>query len=208
MSTNNNNICPREPDMDDCKTKKKRCLTGPCNGGAYTDGEECPTGYDFNPETCECEPRGLFDVYGWAYFCPAYSDGRFGFGGPGYCPGACSAAPADGPDLRGGPVYGCDSPRVVNSYGDQPGGFPSCGFASFNARSEIFCETLSGTLARFTLGGGCGSCTPYEMVSAAWYLIPEDTTIDENTEPTYTAGQPDLGQPPRGDDIDPGAPWE
>jgi len=41
--------------MDDCKTAKKRCLTGPCIGLAYTAGGECPEGSTFDSSTCQCE---------------------------------------------------------------------------------------------------------------------------------------------------------
>ena len=48
--------CPQPPDMDDCKTKKKRCLNGPCVGFTYTAGQECGANSVFNPSTCECDP--------------------------------------------------------------------------------------------------------------------------------------------------------
>ena len=48
-------LCPDAPDMDDCKSRKKRCLTGPCVGQPYTQGSECPPGYTFNATTCQCE---------------------------------------------------------------------------------------------------------------------------------------------------------
>ena len=67
--------CPDLPDMDDCKSKKKRCLTGPCVGEAYTEGEECPAGFVFDASTCECvsvcgtQYRLTITLYGggWPY---------------------------------------------------------------------------------------------------------------------------------------------
>ena len=57
--------CPQPPDMDDCKSKKKRCLSGPCVGLAYTEGEECSGSGTFDPYTCQCEvqtPPGVYLV--------------------------------------------------------------------------------------------------------------------------------------------------
>ena len=68
------NVCPDAPDMEDCKSKKKRCLTGPCIGQSYTEGEECGPGYAFSPDTCECVPIGIrLDVLAvrttlWSYY--------------------------------------------------------------------------------------------------------------------------------------------
>ena len=56
-------VCPQPPDMDDCKTKKKRCLSGPCVGYAYTEGEECPPGADWDPDACTCTPMELMQWY-------------------------------------------------------------------------------------------------------------------------------------------------
>ena len=43
------------PDMKSCKPKKK-CLSGPNEGLAYTPGSECDGGYEFNSVTCDCDP--------------------------------------------------------------------------------------------------------------------------------------------------------
>ena len=40
--------------VGDCN-KKKRCLFGPNEGLAYTPGDECESGYEFNSATCDCE---------------------------------------------------------------------------------------------------------------------------------------------------------
>ena len=204
-------ICPQEPDMDDCKTKKKRCLRGPCSGNAYTKDEECPSGYNFNPETCQCEPQGLFYAFAVAYYCPGYSDGRFDGGGARYCPGSCFSSPESGiPTNRGGPVVGCNAPEpIYTSYGDFPGGFPSCGLWGYTARSEIYCETEGGDLVRFSYGGTCGSCRPKQMISCAWYLVPEDNLVPPDVkDPFAVAEAGDSGQPALPPDIDPGPPWE
>lgn len=42
-------------DMDDCRNTLKRCLKGPNIGKPYQVGDECPSGYTFNPETCDCD---------------------------------------------------------------------------------------------------------------------------------------------------------
>jgi hypothetical protein len=55
-------VCPTPPDMDDCKTKKKRCLKGGCVGQAYTEGEECISGSTFDPETCSCEENVCYQL--------------------------------------------------------------------------------------------------------------------------------------------------
>lgn len=47
--------CPQPPDMDDCKSRNKRCLSGSCVGFVYSEGKECPEGSVFNPSTCQCE---------------------------------------------------------------------------------------------------------------------------------------------------------
>ena len=55
--------CPQPPDMDDCKSRKKRCLTGPCVGFAYTEGEECSGNDVFDPNTCQCEQVNAGGTY-------------------------------------------------------------------------------------------------------------------------------------------------
>ena len=204
------NICPREPDMDDCKTKKKRCLSGPCVGQGYTEDEECPPGFNFNPDTCECEPQSLFYAYALAYYCPGYTDGRNDGSGARYCSGVCETSPVNGiPTNRGGPFVGCNGPEpIYNSYDGRPEGFPSCGFHGYTARSEMYCETVDGDLYRVTMGGSCGSCRPAQMMSCGWYLTPVDSGVPDPSEPTFVAEPPDSGQPPPPSDIDDGAPWE
>lgn len=204
-------ICPREPDMDDCKTRKKRCLRGSCVGQAYTRDEECPQGYTFNPETCQCDPQGLFNVLALAYWCPGYTDGRFDGAGARYCPGTCNPSPLDGlPTGRGGPVVGCGAPEpIYNSYGDDPRGFPSCGLWGFTGRSEIICETANGDLLQLSMGGTGGSSKPRQMVGCAWYLYPWDEPgRPDPKDPLYVSLAGDSGQPPIPGDIDSGAPWE
>jgi len=46
--------------MEDCN-KKERCLSGPNAGLAYTPGSECPSGYTFNKEICDCDFDGFCD---------------------------------------------------------------------------------------------------------------------------------------------------
>lgn len=41
-------------DMESCD-KKERCLSGPNIGLAYTPGQECEAGLEFNEATCDCE---------------------------------------------------------------------------------------------------------------------------------------------------------
>lgn len=61
----------KAPDMEDC-TPKKRCLTGPNVGQAYTPGNECETTAVFDEELCDCIPLSsrywklTFDFYDFA----------------------------------------------------------------------------------------------------------------------------------------------
>ena len=57
--------CPNPPDMGDCKKRKKRCLSGPCVGFAYTAGEECSSGYSFDPDSCQCQPPVSLESGTW-----------------------------------------------------------------------------------------------------------------------------------------------
>lgn len=50
-------------DMESCD-KKKRCLGGVNSGAAYSLGDECPSGFSFSEESCNCEvSTGSVDWY-------------------------------------------------------------------------------------------------------------------------------------------------
>lgn len=49
-------ICPNTGDMTDCN-KKPRCKWGVCEGQSLpSDGDNCPDGYVFREDYCDCEP--------------------------------------------------------------------------------------------------------------------------------------------------------
>lgn len=169
-------ICP-SADMDDCKSKKKRCLRGDCAGQAYTQGNECPAGYDFDPDTCLCTPASCFMIYGEVDKADGFN---VDVGVPCTSPGNFCANPST---LSGAAPFRGYSPQnlgVESFYSPSNCGYRTRG-ALFSYSLEAWCDgRTDGILRTFSV---TQYSTDWQPTRARLYIIPFPTPAGcENRE--------------------------
>ena len=158
--------CPQPPDMDDCKSRKKRCLSGPCVGFTYTDGEECGPGAVFDANTCQCEQQFKGGVYyltgtsSWPGAAPRYN--AFNVADPYFSDDGelVVTVPAFTFSESGSGVNGChtcenESGQIVSTIEESPC-WRDVGAIPIEAASSLYAFYYSGPMTRKICSWVCG----------------------------------------------------
>ena len=172
------------PNQKKC-TPKNICVGGPNDGVAYDPSAPCPTGYEFNPATCDCElefdPDLCYRVYATAYMTNGTQIDFFGDRVPCRADDAC-AGNQSFTDFS--PIEGKGPGAIsVGNFGRPD----SCGFlenrgVAINYSFETFCDGRPDGLERaFDAGPPIASATDIVVASVDVYLVPSGCDPDDDS---------------------------